>query len=255
MDSYEREELVTTLTLVVIEGERLYGANVGDSRIYLLREDKLSQLSNDHSNDEENMVGVLTEAIGIDKEVEHYYFENIIKQHDKILMCSDGLYTILSEDKLAKSIKNGAHYLVKRASTLTEDNLPDDTTAVVIDILEADQFCMLKQAKLNIPEYLKKDQIIDGYKLIQPLVQNERTWLCENKGIKYVIKFALFDALEDEPSLDIFVKEAWNAKRLKAGYFPKATIPKNRTSRYYIMQMIEGDEVKKYIKKRLLSID
>jgi serine/threonine protein kinase len=55
--------------------------------------------------------------------------------------------------------------------------------------------------------------------------------------------------------LDIFVKEVWNAKRLKAGFFPKSVIPKNRTSRYYIMQLIEGDELKKYIQRRLLSID
>ncbi len=255
MDSYEREELITTLTLCVIEGKRLYGANVGDSRIYLHRDDKLSQLSSDHLCEEKNMEGVLTKAIGIDKEVDPYYFENILQKHDKILMCSDGLYTILDEQNLTNDIKNGPHYLVKKASTLTKDNLPDDTTAVVIEILEADQFCILKQAKLKIPEYLKKDQTIDGYKLIKPLVQNKRTWLCENKGVKYVIKFASFDALEDELSLDMFVKEAWNAKRLKAGYFPKATIPKNRTSRYYIMQLIDGDEVKKYIKKRLLSID
>ena len=35
MVNYERPELVTTLTIVIIEGDRLYGANVGDSRIYL----------------------------------------------------------------------------------------------------------------------------------------------------------------------------------------------------------------------------
>ena len=36
--NYERSEMVTTLAIVVIEGNRLYGANVGDSRIYLYRD-------------------------------------------------------------------------------------------------------------------------------------------------------------------------------------------------------------------------
>ena len=45
MINYERPELVTTLTIVIIEGNRLYGANVGDSRIYLKRSGILSQLS------------------------------------------------------------------------------------------------------------------------------------------------------------------------------------------------------------------
>jgi len=47
--NYERSELVSTLTIVVIEGNRLYGANVGDSRIYLQRDDALTQLSSDHA--------------------------------------------------------------------------------------------------------------------------------------------------------------------------------------------------------------
>ena len=42
MIHYERPELITTLTIVVIEGNRLYGANVGDSRVYLLRGSSIS---------------------------------------------------------------------------------------------------------------------------------------------------------------------------------------------------------------------
>jgi serine/threonine protein kinase len=253
MESYEREELVTTLTLVVIEGDKLYGANVGDSRIYLLRDEKLSLLSQDHSSQDDG--GALTQAMGISESVEPYYFENILNEQDRLLLCSDGLYTLYDDEYLAKGMQNGAHSLVKKASKKMNDNLPDDTTALIIEVEEVDQFCKLKEAKLNIPERLKAEQVVDGYKLIKPLIQNERTWLCAQSGKEYVIKFAPYEALEDERILDLYVKEAWNAKRLKAGYFPKSVIPKNRTSRYYIMQHIDGDELKRYIKKRLLSID
>ncbi len=255
IQQYERPEYVTTVTVAVIEGNKLYGANVGDSRIYLLRDGELTQLSHDHASDEEGMENVLTAAIGIAPEVEIHYFENLVQKDDKILLCSDGLYNVLSHEDLTKSIPLGASMLVKRASKSVDDDLPDDTTAVVIKVQEADQVCILKQANLPIPEKLKASDVYDGYKLIKPLVQNERTWLCEQKGQQYVIKFAPTEAIEDEQMLDFFVKEVWNAKRLKAGFFPKSVIPKNRTSRYYIMQLIEGDEVKKYIQKRLLSID
>ena len=255
MVQYERPEYVTTVAVATIEGNKLYGANVGDSRIYLLRDGKLTQLSQDHASDEEGMENVLTAAIGIAPTVDIYYFENLVEQDDKILLCSDGLYNVLDEEEIAKTIPLGAAALVKKASKLMEDDLPDDTTAVLIDIKEADQICMLKQANLKIPQKIKKEQLYDGYRLVEPLVQNERTWLCEQKGQEYVIKFAPIEAIDDEQMLDTFVKEVWNAKRLKAGYFPKSVIPRNRTSRYYIMQKIEGDEVKKYIQKRLLSID
>ncbi len=255
MVQYERPEYVTTVAVATIEGNKLYAANVGDSRIYLLRDGKLTQLSHDHASDEEGMENVLTAAIGIAATVDIHYFENLLEQDDKILLCSDGLYNVLSEEEIAKTIPLGAASLVKKASKLVEDDLPDDTTAVVIDIKEADQVCMLKQANLKIPQKIKRGEVYDGYTLLEPLVQNERTWLCEQKGQRYVIKFAPTEAIDDEQMLDVFVKEVWNAKRLKAGFFPKSVIPRNRTFRYYIMQMIEGDEVKKYIQKRLLSID
>ncbi len=254
-NEYDRSELVTTLALVVIVGNRLYGANVGDSRVYLLRDEKLTQLSLDQVVDDENYDGVLTEAIGMQEEVNPYYFENIVQKEDKILLCSDGLYTLLDEDIIKEKLRFGANFLVKKASKLTKDNLPDDTTAVVLEIKNQNQKILLKQQNLSIPDRLKSGMIIDGYRLIKPLIQNERTWLVMQKGKNYVLKFAPIEAKEDEAILDLFVKEAWNAKRLKAGFFPKSVIPKNRTYRYYVMEYLEGETLKEYLKKRSLHID
>ncbi|MEA3433031.1 MAG: protein phosphatase 2C domain-containing protein [Campylobacterota bacterium] len=255
MEDYEREELVTTLTIVVIEGDRLYGANVGDSRIYLARNGQFAQLSDDHSMDEEGMENVLTSAMGLEESVEPYYFENNLQAKDQILLCSDGLYNELTQDELSDGIHMGASFLVKKASKLHNDELPDDTTAVVIEINELDPRLKLKQSDLIIQEQYKVDEVVDGYRLIKPLIQNNRTWLCENKGVKYVIKFALYEAKDDEVMLDLFVKEVWMAKRLKAGFFPKAVVPKKRTHRYYIMSFIEGDSLTEFTAKKPLSVD
>jgi len=255
MEDYEREELVTTLTIVVIEGDRLYGANVGDSRIYLARNGQFAQLSNDHAMDEEGMENVLTSAMGLEESVAPYYFENNLLTGDKILLCSDGLYNELTQDELNDGVKMGASFLVKKASKLHDDKLPDDTTAVVLEIKELDPRLKLKQSDLIIQEHYKRDEVIDGYRLIKALIQNNRTWLCENKGVRYVIKFALAEAKNDESMLDLFVKEVWMAKRLKAGFFPKAVIPKKRTHRYYIMSFIEGPSLKEFTAKKSLSVD
>ncbi len=259
MAEYDREELVTTLALVVIEGDRLYGANVGDSRIYLHRNiegnAKLTQLSEDHIMDEEGMENVLTAAMGLEESVSPYYFENNLSAGDLILLCSDGLYHELSEDELRSDLKMGASFLVKKASKLHHDDLPDDTTAIVLEIKEVDPRFRLKQSDLIVREHYKAGEVIDGYRLIKPLIQNERTWLCEKRGFKYVMKFIPYEAMDDEMILDLFVKEAWMAKRLKAGFFPKAVIPKNRTHRYYIMSFIEGQTLKAYSAKKPLSVD
>jgi len=231
--SYDSIELVTTLTIIVIEGNKLYGANVGDSRVYLLRNKKLNQLSYDHSMQEEGYENVLTQAIGINKDVNPYYFENILLQNDKILLCSDGLYNILNKESLEKNICFGAHSLVKKASRLVRDDLPDDTTAVVIEILQANEVEILKRQKLHIPEELSHGQNIDGYLLEKSLIHNQRTWLCTKKTKQYVVKFA----------------------RLKVKFFPKAVIPKNRTQRYYVMQLIKGENLNDVIKSKTISTD
>ena len=250
---YERPEYVTTVTVCVIKGNRLYGANAGDSRIYLLRDNKLNQLSHDHNED--GMASVLSNAVGISEAVEIFYFENSIQKDDKILMCSDGLYSLMSDNILLKNIPNGAYQIVKKASFLVEDNLPDDTTAVILEVLEADQVEIMKNLNLQIPEKLKKGDIIDGYELTLSLIQNDRTWVCKKNNQEYVIKFAPYEALENEAILDLYVKEAWNAKRLKAGFFPKSFIPKQRSARYYLMSKLDGVNLKQYLKKRNLSID
>ena len=255
MEEYEREELVTTLTLVVIEGDRLFGANVGDSRIYLHRNGQFAQLSSDHSVDEKGMEGVLESAMGLEESVDPYYFENNLQAKDQILLCSDGLYTELSQEELADGLPMGASFLVKQVSKKHEDELPDDTTAVVLEIKELDPRLKLKQTDLIIQEKYILGDVIDGYTLIKPLIQNNRTWLVENKGVQYVMKFAPVEAIDDEMMLDFFVKEVWMAKRLKAGFFPKAVVPKKRTHRYYIMSYIDGVSLKEFIGKKPISVD
>lgn len=255
MQNYERPELVTTLTIVVIEGDRLYGANVGDSRVYLYRDKDLTQLSQDHSMDEVGYENVLTQAIGMQESVTPYYFENSIQKGDRILLCSDGLYNDLGNDKIAEYIVLGAYSLVKITSTLHNDNLLDDTTAVTLEIEDIPLIQTLKKQNLIISDKYFKGDIIDGYKLIKPLIQNNLTWLCAKKGQNYVIKFAPPEVIEDKTALDLYVTEAWNATRLKAGFFPKAVIPKKRTYRYYIMEHLRGVDLKVSIKNRVLSTE
>jgi len=255
MQNYERPELVTTLTIVVIEGDRLYGANVGDSRVYLYRDKDLTQLSQDHSMDEVGYENVLTQAIGMQERVTPYYFENSIQKGDRILLCSDGLYNDLGNDKIAEYMVLGAYSLVKITSTLHNDNLLDDTTAVTLEIEDIPLIQTLKKQNLIISDKYFKGDIIDGYKLIKPLIQNNLTWLCAKKGQNYVIKFASPEVIEDTTVLDLYVTEAWNATRLKAGFFPKAVIPKKRTHRYYIMEHLKGVDLKASIKKRVLSTE
>lgn len=131
--SRQREELNgmgTTLVVTTIKGNVLYTANIGDSRMYLLR-DELEQITKDHSYVEEMVAlgklkrgsrdylakkNIITRAIGAAEKVDIDLFAFRVAPKDTILMCSDGLsnmvdefemeYIIRTEDSLEKAVNS-----------------------------------------------------------------------------------------------------------------------------------------------------
>lgn len=104
----------TTLVSAVICGKEMYIANVGDSRMYMLYDDDLSQLTHDHSyvqmlvdmgqiTKEEAATNprrnILTRAVGTEKTIEVDITSMEIPDSDVyFLLCSDGLYNFMTED-------------------------------------------------------------------------------------------------------------------------------------------------------------
>jgi protein phosphatase len=141
----------TTVVAVLVRDACLTYAGVGDSRAYLLRHGRFRQLTQDDSWIEaavaQRLVApaerhrhplrhVLTKAIGLAEEVDFEVGEDRIEDGDRILLCSDGLTTVLSNEEIEAIL--GAHpadleaacaALVARA---IEGGGPDNVTVVLI---------------------------------------------------------------------------------------------------------------------------
>jgi serine/threonine protein phosphatase PrpC len=107
----------TTCTALALCGGRAYAAHVGDSRLYMLRERQLYQLSEDHSAVNEMVkLGIITKeqarthedknvilrALGTVPEVEVAVLEPFaVREGDRYLLCSDGLHDLVLEDEIA----------------------------------------------------------------------------------------------------------------------------------------------------------
>ena len=110
-DSHDDDaNLGTTVTAALIHDTEAVVANVGDSRTYLLRDQTLTQLTNDHSYVSELVrVGILepeelfdhprrsliTRSLGMCKTVEVDLFPLTLQADDKLLLCSDGLWEMV----------------------------------------------------------------------------------------------------------------------------------------------------------------
>lgn len=110
----------STLVLATIKGSVLYVANIGDSRLYLLRE-ALEQITKDHSYVEELVAmgklkrgsrdylekkNIITRAVGVSAQVDTDLFALKLKSGDQILMCSDGLSNMVDELEIEYIIRS-----------------------------------------------------------------------------------------------------------------------------------------------------
>jgi protein phosphatase len=147
----EYEGMGTTMVACTLQGDTLYVANIGDSRLYLLR-DELEQITTDHSLVEEMVkIGniterearvhpqknIITRALGIDDEVQADYFELQVAPSDVILLCSDGLTNMVEDDEIEYIIRKGESLQQAGEALIERANLnggSDNITAVLVEI-------------------------------------------------------------------------------------------------------------------------
>jgi len=89
--------MATTLSLLLLRGQRYYAAHVGDTRIYLYRGGELKQLTTDHVWDRPDMRHVLKRAVGLDQHLMVDFMEGQLVQGDVFLIMSDGVWDAVDE--------------------------------------------------------------------------------------------------------------------------------------------------------------
>ncbi len=256
MTQYERIEYLTTLCVAVIEGETLYTCNLGDSKIYLQEEGSaLRQLSVDHNVDAAQMSHVLTQACGLFENVEPVISATKIKPGDRVVLCSDGVSSLIDGALLAGELDRGltAKLIVQKVTRGLEEQQRDDASLQIFTIEALDALHAIRDAPLPIPESLREGDVIDGYVLGEPMMPHRRIWKASKEGERVVLKFPL--SHDDPQALDAFVREAWYAKQVRHRSFGKAWVPEGRTRRYYVMELVEGTNLLDYIKEKTLSVD
>jgi protein phosphatase len=143
----------TTATAVVLLGNQLYYAHVGDSRLYLVRESSLSRLTHDHSyvgrlvengviSPEEAETHpqrhILTAALGAGAEAspDTPAHPVALQKGDVLILCTDGLWSLLSENEIpsivaARELPEACQAMIKIAK---DRGAPDNITVQLIRV-------------------------------------------------------------------------------------------------------------------------
>ena len=144
----------TTVSVIVVQGDWMYIAQVGDSRVYLLRQGtSMRQVTLDHSLVEEqvrsglitpeeakthSLKNLITRAVGIKPSVQVDLFAVQLQRGDTVLLCSDGLSNMVEDAQLEAILRNGA--LADCGRTLIRDALEaggkDNVTAALVRVTD-----------------------------------------------------------------------------------------------------------------------
>lgn len=118
-EQIEYEGMGTTFVVATISDKKMYVANIGDSRLYVIGKE-MRQITEDHSLVEAMVKtgkldrkeakqhpnkNIITKALGASTEVEPDFFEVDLEEGDTVLMCSDGLTNMLDDEDIVEIIR------------------------------------------------------------------------------------------------------------------------------------------------------
>lgn len=142
----------TTLEVVTLLDNHLALAHVGDSRIYLFREQRLIALTEDHSlvnallksgeitqemAENHPRKNIITRSLGMPGSLEVDVAIHRIEDHDQLLLCSDGLTNMVSEPKITQILLEAASLQDASQRLIDEANAKgglDNITVLLIDV-------------------------------------------------------------------------------------------------------------------------
>jgi protein phosphatase len=129
----EYEGMATTVAAVLVDGDSANLGHVGDSRVYLVRDGQISQLTSDHSWVNEQIQSgvisadqarthplrnVVTRALGGKPDLQVDMQLHKAQKGDILLLCSDGLTTMIADDEIARVVGDAGGEVEKAANAL-----------------------------------------------------------------------------------------------------------------------------------------
>jgi serine/threonine protein phosphatase PrpC len=150
----DKQGMGTTASVLLVAGARYVIGQIGDSRVYLLRDGAFTQLTKDHSYVQEQVdagfltpeqaryhpySNVITRCVGASSDVEPDVYRGELRTGDLFLVASDGLTGMVDDRRLAQLLSSRAEPERKVQSLIAEANGRgglDNITAIIVQIVE-----------------------------------------------------------------------------------------------------------------------
>ncbi len=252
--SREAAGMASTLTAVVLRGNRYYLAHVGDSRAYLWRGGRLTQLSEDHTWEHPELSNVLRRAMGLDMSLVVDHTDGELLAGDRFVLATDGVWGTLHDEGIALCLgREPAAEAAANALALeaVRAGSHDNCTALVINVESVPAGALTDSLelarRLPLPSRLRPGQEIDGLRVVELIHESRVTLLYTVRQLEseqtLVMKTLRPEAGDDE-AVAALVHEEWLARRVPAPLFPQLVSHVGRQHLYYLMSWHAGETLK-----------
>ncbi|MGC9984309.1 MAG: Stp1/IreP family PP2C-type Ser/Thr phosphatase [Polyangia bacterium] len=230
----EKRGMGTTLSALLLVGERAFIAHVGDSRVYMVRQNQTVQLTEDHSLVNElirhgkvtreslaaspyaSYKNAVTRALGVYETTQVDTIDLEVLPGDQFLLCSDGLHAYL-QDKDVTSFLGGDHVTAipqKLVDHANKGGGQDNITAVILRV----QVDTTDAGQTRAQELNRKVEVLRQMPLFRHLTYKE---ILRVLSVTKVVDFNTGDEIlrEGQPGDDLFILLKGKVRLHKDGAF------------------------------------
>jgi len=252
--------MVTTLSAIVLKSNTAFIFHVGDTRIYLLRDNEYKQLTHDHRVEINENKSLLARAVGIDVRLDIDYRNLPLEAGDIFVMLTDGIHEFVSEKRITEIIRASNNDLQLAANDIAQEAVKNDTddniTCQLVRVTSLpgknEEEFYQQLTELPFPPPLEPGMILDGFKILRHLFSNKRTevYLAQDSetNSNVVLKAPSVNFEDDAEYISLFLHEEWAGRRINSPHVMKVhEIKRKRTALYYIAEHIEGRTLRQWI--------
>lgn len=249
----DMQGMATTLSLLLLRGQRYYVAHVGDTRVYLYRDGLLKLLTTDHVWDRPDMRHVLKRAIGLDQHLSVDFSEGELQVNDMFIVMSDGVWGALDEKNIQKSLvlyDDPSFLCSSLTRTAIEKGSQDNCTAAAIKVLELGEDTLSEliasARSLAAPEKLSAGDVLDDFEIVELLHESRASLLYKVRHVQtrqlFVLKTLQPLLAADKDTCTALLNEEWLAKRVVSQYVPQVfpVSVERRSKLYFVTSWHEG---------------
>lgn len=227
---------LTTLTALVLRGQSYTLAHVGDTRCYLLREGRATQLTQDHVVNHPDFKHQLLRSVGAQDHLVVDYLQGELQVGDVFILLTDGVHGEVPAPRLPEfaamaDVQAASLALVEQALAKGSH---DNVSAIVVRVRGLQEATLadanrMAQA-LPIPPRLKVADVLDGFTVTAPIADNGINVLYQVRamvptrgagvsspapGKLYALKTLNTARAHDQEERAMLAHEAWLAQRMQ----------------------------------------